>query len=83
MVIERRRIKFDFAALFCISDNGHSFDAVIYHGHEFTLVLWDLLMFCVADFASNDFVLAAAVTYVVDKVSAGETNLVVRRTPAF
>ncbi|KAH8019231.1 hypothetical protein HPB51_018458 [Rhipicephalus microplus] len=52
---------------FFYNDNGHSFDAVIYHGHEFTLVLWDLLMFCVVDFASSDFVLAATLTYIVDK----------------
>ncbi|KAK8783574.1 hypothetical protein V5799_010063 [Amblyomma americanum] len=64
---------------FFYNDNGHSFDAVIYHGHEFTLVLWDLLMFCVADFASSDFVLAAAITYVVDKMLEGLRRYLSRR----
>ncbi|EEC06070.1 hypothetical protein IscW_ISCW004722, partial [Ixodes scapularis] len=30
---------------FFYNDNGHSFDAVIYHGHELTLVIFDMLMF--------------------------------------
>ncbi|XP_077542856.1 meckelin isoform X2 [Haemaphysalis longicornis] len=64
---------------FFYNDNGHSFDAVIYHGYEFTLVLWDLLMFCVVDFASSDFVLAAAITYVVDKALQGWRRYLSRR----
>ncbi|XP_065281384.1 meckelin isoform X1 [Dermacentor albipictus] len=64
---------------FFYNDNGHSFDAVIYHGHEFTLVLWDLLMFCVVDFASSDFILAATLTYVVDKMLEGLRRYLSRR----
>ncbi|XP_075734483.1 meckelin [Rhipicephalus microplus] len=64
---------------FFYNDNGHSFDAVIYHGHEFTLVLWDLLMFCVVDFASSDFVLAATLTYIVDKMLEGLRRYLSRR----
>lgn len=65
--------------MFYCPDNGHSFDAVIYHGYEFTLVLWDLLMFCVVDFASSDFVLAASLTYVVDKTLQGWRRYLSRR----
>ncbi|KAG0425959.1 hypothetical protein HPB47_026903, partial [Ixodes persulcatus] len=57
---------------FFYNDNGHSFDAVIYHGHELTLVIFDMLMFCVIDFASSDFVISAVFTYIIDKVVSGE-----------
>lgn len=53
------------------NDDGHSFDAVIYYGHELTLVLFDLLLFCVIDLVACDFVVAAVLTFAIDKVLEG------------
>merc|ERR1712013_301232 len=46
-------------------DNGHSFDAVLLYGHEFSLTIFEVLVFCFVDLLATDFLLAAIVTYVV------------------
>ena len=51
------------------SDNGHSFDQVLFFGQESTLMTFDLLLFVVVDMAANSFILAAVITYFVDEVS--------------
>ena len=55
--------------LFFCSDNGHSFDQVLFFGQESTLMTFDLLLFVVVDMAANNFILAAVITYFVDEVS--------------
>uniref|UniRef100_A0A2R5L440 Uncharacterized protein n=2 Tax=Ornithodoros turicata TaxID=34597 RepID=A0A2R5L440_9ACAR len=68
---------YDRAAFY--NDSGYSFGAVIYHGLELTLLLFDLLLFCVIDLACHDFVLAAALTLCIDKVIQGFRQVLGRR----
>ncbi|XP_077383173.1 meckelin-like isoform X2 [Festucalex cinctus] len=46
------------------NDERHSFNAVLFHGHESTLLIFDTLFFCVVDLACHDFVLAGLLTYI-------------------
>ena len=55
--------------LFLISDNGHSFDAVLFFGNELTLLTFDILVFSIIDLASGNFVLAGVLTYGISAVS--------------
>ena len=50
------------------NDNGRSFKSVLLYGHEWTLMLFDLLMFAFVDSLAQDFVLAGVVTYLVAKI---------------
>ncbi|ESO89760.1 hypothetical protein LOTGIDRAFT_192673 [Lottia gigantea] len=50
------------------NDNGHSFDQVLFYGNELTLILFDILMFCMVDYAAQDFVLAGVLTYLVSEL---------------
>jgi meckelin len=54
---------------FVISDSGHSFDAVLLYGHEFSLIIFDIMVFSFVDLFAQDFLLAAIVTYFVGKVN--------------
>ncbi|CAH1779425.1 unnamed protein product, partial [Owenia fusiformis] len=63
------------------NDGGHSFDSVLFYGREMTLVLFEVMVFCITDLASQNFVLAGIITYAVMEVlkmirdSAGRKNL--------
>ncbi|XP_077982500.1 meckelin-like [Glandiceps talaboti] len=46
------------------NDDGHSFDGALFHGHESSLLIFDLLLFCVIDLIFKDFMLAAVLTYI-------------------
>ncbi|KAM8966844.1 meckelin [Pelodytes ibericus] len=45
------------------SDESHSFSNVLFYGNESTLLIFDMLFFCIVDIASQNFVLAAILTY--------------------
>ena len=52
------------------ADNGHSFDSVMLYGHEFSLTIFEVLVFCFADLFCQDFLIAALITYIVTKIIA-------------
>ncbi|GAB1288316.1 Meckelin [Apodemus speciosus] len=62
-------------------DEGHSFSSVLYYGNEATLLIFDLLFFCVVDLACQDFVLASFLTYLQQEIfrfirnTVGQKNL--------
>ncbi|KAG7282199.1 hypothetical protein CRUP_034946 [Coryphaenoides rupestris] len=45
-------------------NESHSFSDVLFYGNEATLLIFDTLFFCVVDLATQNFVLAAILTYV-------------------
>ena len=63
-------------------DNKHTFKRVLFYGHEATFILFEMLIFTFVDIVSNDFVLAAVVTYIlvmlVEKIcsASGRSNVV-------
>ncbi|MGH0151242.1 UNVERIFIED_CONTAM: hypothetical protein FKN15_040564 [Acipenser sinensis] len=63
------------------NDDSHSFSDVLYYGNEATLLIFDTLFFCIVDIGTQDFVLAAVLTYVQQKVfklirnATGRNNL--------
>ncbi|EDV25938.1 uncharacterized protein TRIADDRAFT_55538 [Trichoplax adhaerens] len=63
------------------SDESHTFDRVLFYGNEISLLVFDILLFGLIDFHATNFVLAGAITYIVDMVIAairdnwGRTNL--------
>ncbi|XP_019747679.1 meckelin-like isoform X1 [Hippocampus comes] len=63
------------------NDEAHSFSDVLFHGHESTLLLFDMLFFCVVDFACQNFVLAGLLTYIEQmifrkiRINVGRRNL--------
>ena len=52
-----------------ISDNGHSFDQVLFYGNEMNLCLFELLLFCVTDLIWENYLLNGIVVYLVICVS--------------
>ncbi|CAK6438937.1 unnamed protein product [Pipistrellus nathusii] len=58
------------------NDDGHSFSSVLYYGNEATLLIYDLLFFCVVDLACQDFILAAFLTYLQQEVFKFIRNIV-------
>ncbi|XP_045416724.1 meckelin [Lemur catta] len=63
------------------NDESYSFSSVLYYGNEATLLIFDLLFFCVVDLACQNFVLAAFLTYLQQEIfrfirnTAGQKNL--------
>uniref|UniRef100_A0A452SER0 Transmembrane protein 67 n=1 Tax=Ursus americanus TaxID=9643 RepID=A0A452SER0_URSAM len=63
------------------NDEGYSFSSVLYYGNEATLLIFDLLFFCVVDLACQNFVLAAFLTYLEQEIfrfirnTVGQKNL--------
>ena len=51
------------------SDTGHSFDALLLYGHEFSLTIFDVLVFSFVDLLVQDYLIAAIFTFFVGKVS--------------
>lgn len=45
------------------NDENPSFSDVLFYGHESTLLIFDTLFFCIVDIMSQNFVLAAIITY--------------------
>ena len=50
-------------------DSGHSFDALLFYGHEFSLIIFDIMIFSFVDLFAQDFLLAGIVTFFVGKVN--------------
>ncbi|XP_033646702.1 meckelin-like [Asterias rubens] len=48
---------------FFYNDGGHSFDNSLFYGHESTLQIFELLLFCLVDLMFTNYVLAAIITY--------------------
>ncbi|MGH0147221.1 UNVERIFIED_CONTAM: hypothetical protein FKN15_051391 [Acipenser sinensis] len=57
------------------NDDSHSFSDVLYYGNEATLLIFDTLFFCIVDIGTQDFVLAAVLTYVQQKAQQFVTVL--------
>ncbi|XP_032813422.2 meckelin isoform X1 [Petromyzon marinus] len=57
-----------FDKSFLYNDESHSFSNVLYYGHEATLLLLDMLLFCIIDMGTQDFTLATIITFVVQKL---------------
>ena len=51
-------------------DSGHSFDALLFYGHEFSLIIFDIMLFSFVDLFAQDFLLAGIVTFFVGKVKS-------------
>ena len=49
-------------------DRGHSFDALLLYGHEFSLSIFDVMVFSFVDLLTHDFLAAAITTFFVAKV---------------
>ncbi|XP_039593235.1 meckelin isoform X1 [Polypterus senegalus] len=49
------------------NDDSYSFTGVLYYGNEATLLTFDTLFFCIVDLASQNFVLAAVLTFLQQK----------------
>ena len=53
------------------TDKGSSsFTSVIFYGNEWSLLLFDVLLFAIVDLVSQNFVLAAIITYIIGWVSS-------------
>uniref|UniRef100_A0A4W2HDR0 Transmembrane protein 67 n=1 Tax=Bos indicus x Bos taurus TaxID=30522 RepID=A0A4W2HDR0_BOBOX len=63
------------------NDEGYSFSSVLYYGNEATLLIYDLMFFCVVDLACQNFILAAFLTYLQQEIfrfirnAVGQKNL--------
>ncbi|XP_067853617.1 meckelin-like [Heptranchias perlo] len=53
---------------FFYNDDRTLFSNALYYGHELVLLLFDILIFSVVDLGTQDFVLAAIITYLVQKI---------------
>ena len=49
-------------------DPGYSFTEVLFYGREWSLFSLEVLLFAVVDLPAQNYVLAAAITYVVTQV---------------
>ena len=47
------------------SDNGHSFDSVLLYGNEFSLIVFEVLVFSFVDLFTADYLISALITYIV------------------
>ena len=52
-----------------LTDDGHSFDQVLFYGNEMTLLLFDMLTFCIADYICMNYIVAGVITYLLSEVS--------------
>jgi len=55
--------------VFNFADNSFSFDSVLLHGHEFSLTLFDMILFVFVDFLAENFLLAGIVTFFIGEVN--------------
>ena len=51
-----------------LTDNGHSFDNILFYGNEMTLFTFDLIVFCFVEILSADFLLAGIITAITAQV---------------
>ena len=50
------------------NNDTRSFTNVFFFGHEWTLLLWEVLFFAIVDYAALNFVLAGVLTYLQSRV---------------
>ena len=50
------------------TDNGHSYDSVLLYGHEFSLTIFEVLVFSFTDLFTSDYLLSALITSLVTKI---------------
>uniref|UniRef100_A0AAR2LF12 Transmembrane protein 67 n=1 Tax=Pygocentrus nattereri TaxID=42514 RepID=A0AAR2LF12_PYGNA len=66
------------------NDDSYAFADVLFYGNESTLLIFDTLFFCVVDLGSQNFVLAAVLTYLQQLIfrlirnGLGRRNLVIK-----
>jgi hypothetical protein len=53
-----------------LADDGQSVDAILFYGNEPTLLVFDILLFCIVDLIAMDYILAAIITFLFDEVSS-------------
>ena len=64
------------------TDNGHAFDSCLLYGHEFSLSVFESLVFCFTDLVCADYLVSGLVTYLVTKMIATLRYAVGRRNLA-
>ncbi|XP_060717623.1 meckelin isoform X1 [Tachysurus vachellii] len=64
------------------NDDSYSFAEVLFYGNEATLLIFDTLFFCVVDLSSQNYILAAVLTYVQQLVFRLIRNVTGRRNLA-
>ncbi|XP_017308711.1 meckelin [Ictalurus punctatus] len=64
------------------NDDSHSFAEVLFYGNEATLLIFDTLFFSVVDLCSQNFILAAVLTYVQQMIFRLIRNVSGRRNLA-
>ena len=66
---------------FFYKDDTKSFTSALLYGAEWSLLLFDILLFAVVDMAASNYILSAVITYFVDIIittardSLGKKNL--------
>ena len=68
-VIENGNQELFFFKNMQFADTGHSFDALLLYGHEFSLTIFDVLVFSFVDLLVQDYLIAAIITFFVGKVT--------------
>ena len=58
------------------ADTGHSFDALLLYGHEFSLTIFDVLVFSFVDLLVQDYLVAAIITFFVGKVNRKHIEMI-------
>ena len=69
-IIFKIDLSWQYLFSFPASDGGHAFDKVLFHGQETTLIMFEILLFCMVDLIFTNFVLAGIVTYVAMMVGS-------------
>eukprot|EP00094_Tigriopus_californicus_P012053 TCALIF_11646-PA protein Name:"Similar to Tmem67 Meckelin (Rattus norvegicus)" AED:0.11 eAED:0.11 QI:708/0.75/0.55/1/1/1/9/0/735 len=59
------------------ADSGHSFDAVLFYGNEFSLLTFDMMVFIFVDLFAEDFVLAGVVTFFAAEVCNAAKHIII------
>ena len=63
-------MQWKFITIFLYTDKGSfSFTSIIFYGNEWSLFLFDVLLFAIVDLVGQNYVLAAIVTYIIGWVS--------------
>ena len=60
---------FQIVPIPAVSDNGHSFDQVLFYGNEMSLILFDTLLFCIVDLIWQNYFLDGVIVFLIISVS--------------
>ena len=63
------RSVFQIVPVPAVSDNGHSFDQVLFYGNEMSLILFDTLLFCIVDLIWQNYFLDGVIVFLIISVS--------------